>query len=380
MNSAAPFKVMIFDADYDNAAMSAAVAAAFAAFPRELAGKQVLVKPNILGGHPPEKAVTTHPALVAAVVDHLKKSGAEVLVGDNPGVHGYGRSEQAARITGIMDAAGDCFMSLGQNPVRHPLSSRDLDHVMIAGEVLRADLVVNLPKLKTHGLTFYTGAVKNTFGYVVGGDKMRIHARAVTPRRFAEALVDIYAIRPPELNIMDAVVAMEGNGPSNGRPRRVGKILAADNAVCLDATALRLVGRNPEMIPHLKIAAARGLGVLDAAAIALNTTPSPLADFAMPATFVPGMMGILLNRILSRWINCTPEVVPSVCKRCGLCVEHCPVGAMTMAPGQCPTADKNKCINCYCCQEMCPENAIVLSGRMMRRLRRLAFDQEKPGS
>ena len=373
MNSAAPFKVMIFDADYDNAAMSAAVAAAFAAFPRELAGKQVLVKPNILGGHPPEKAVTTHPALVAAVVDHLKKSGAEVLVGDNPGVHGYGRSEQAARITGIMDAAGDCFMSLGQNPVRHPLSSRDLDHVMIAGEVLRADLVVNLPKLKTHGLTFYTGAVKNTFGYVVGGDKMRVHALAVTPKRFAEALVDIYAIRPPELNIMDAVEAMEGNGPSNGRVRRVGKLLASDNAVCLDATALRLVGKKPEIIPHLKIAAAKGLGTIDAETIHVNTEIVPLDDFAMPATYVPGMMGIVLNRFLSHWINCIPEVDASVCRRCGLCVEHCPTGAMTMQPKEYPRADKDKCISCYCCQEMCPEDAIVLRGRVIQWLRRSMY-------
>jgi len=370
MDSDTPHRVMIFDADYGDGSVAAAVDAAFEAFPLDLAGKKVLVKPNILGGHEPEKAVTTHPALVAAVVARLKKSGAVVMVGDNPGVYGYGRSDEAARVAGIMDAAGDCFISLGRKPVRYALSSRDLSHVMIAGDVLAADIVVNLPKLKTHGLTFYTGAVKNTFGYVVGGDKMRVHARAVTPGRFAEALVDIYAIRPPELNIMDAVVAMEGNGPSNGRPRRVGKVLAADNAVCLDATALRLVGRKPESIPHLKIAAARGLGVIDAEAISLNAEIAPFSDFVMPATFVPGMMGIVLNRLLSRWINCTPEVKAAVCKRCGLCVEHCPVGAMTMRPGECPSADKNKCISCYCCQEMCPENAIALRGRMISFLRR----------
>jgi ferredoxin len=199
---------------------------------------------------------------------------------------------------------------------------------------------------------------------------MRVHARAVTPWRFAEALVDIYAIRPPELNIMDAVVAMEGNGPSNGRPRRVGKVLAADNAVCLDAAALRLVGKKPESVPHLQIAAARGLGAIDAAAIDLNTALSPVEGFVMPATFVPGIMGVVLNRLLSRWINCIPEVDAAVCKRCGICVDHCPAGAMIMKPGECPQADKNQCISCYCCQEMCPENAIVLSGRMITRLRR----------
>ena len=224
-------RVMIFEADYDTGSMVEGVEAAFDAFPLDLAGKRVLVKPNILGGHAPEKAVTTHPALVAAVVEYLKKNGATPMVGDNSGVHGYGRSGQAARVSKIMDAAGDCFISLGRKPVRQDLVSRDIRHVMIAEDVLTADIVINLPKLKTHGLTFYTGAVKNTFGYVTGGDKMRVHALAVTPQRFAEALVDIYAIRPPDLSIMDAVEAMEGNGPSNGRVRRVGKILASDNAV-----------------------------------------------------------------------------------------------------------------------------------------------------
>ena len=371
--SDARHRVMIFDADYDDGSMAAAVKAAFDAFPLNLAGKRVLVKPNILGGHAPEKAVTTHPALVAAVVENLQKHGATPMVGDNSGVHGYGRSDQAARVSKIMDAAGGCFISLGRKPVRYDLVSRDIRHVMIAEDVLTADFVINLPKLKTHGLTFYTGAVKNTFGYVTGGDKMRIHALAVTPQRFAEALVDIYAIRPPELNIMDAVEAMEGNGPSNGRVRRVGKILAADNAVCLDAMALRLVGKKPENIPHLKIAAAKGLGMIDAETIQVNTEIVPLDDFTMPATFVPGMMGIVLNRFLSHWINCIPEVDISVCRRCGLCVEHCPTGAMTLQPKAYPRADKHKCISCYCCQEMCPEDAIVLRGRVIQWLRRSLY-------
>ncbi|MEW6077273.1 MAG: DUF362 domain-containing protein [Thermodesulfobacteriota bacterium] len=371
--STAPHRVMMVDADYRDGSMSAAVEAAFEAFPLELTGKRVLVKPNILGGHRPEKAVTTHPSVIAAVVARLKKGGAEVMVGDNSGVHGYGRSDEAARISGIMDAAGDCFIHLGGKPVRHELPGRGIGHAMISEDVLTADIVVNLPKLKTHGLTFYTGAVKNTFGYVTGGDKMRIHARAVTPRRFAEALVDIYAIRPPEFNIMDAVEAMEGNGPSNGRPRRVGKIMAADNAVCLDAIALRLVGKDPQAIPHLAVAAARGLGAIDADEIIVNGDFVPVRDFVMPATFVPGLMGIVLNRFLSRWINCLPEIDEAACKRCRLCVEHCPTGAMTVKPGECPQADKNKCISCYCCQEMCPENAIVLRGRVIRLLRRSMY-------
>ncbi|MFP4040214.1 MAG: DUF362 domain-containing protein [Desulfosudaceae bacterium] len=370
-------RVLIYEADYSDDSLPGIIDEILASFPLELDGKTVLVKPNILAGHSPEKGVTTHPALVAAVVDRLRSAGATVMVGDNPGVFGYGRSERAAEISGIKEAAGGCFIQLGRTPVKQALANPDVAQVMIANDVLAADLVINLPKLKTHGLTYYTGAVKNTFGYVVGGDKMRVHHQASTPRRFAAALVDIYALRPPDLTIMDAIVAMEGNGPSNGRPRRLGKILAGDNAVCLDAVAVSLVGKKPVAVPHLKIAAERGLGTIDLDAIDCGVDIVPAVGFKMPATYVPGLTGIVLNRFLSGWINCLPEVKEDVCKRCGLCVDHCPTGAMIMAGGDFPRADKKACISCYCCQEMCPEDAIELTGRVLRFLRRSPPRKEK---
>ncbi|OQX63279.1 MAG: hypothetical protein B5M56_03510 [Desulfococcus sp. 4484_241] len=365
-------RVLVLDASYDDRLLADAMDKIFQEFPMDLEGKNVLVKPNILAGEPPEKGVTTHPSLVRAIVNKLQQQGAKVMVGDNPGVFGYGRSEKAAITSGIKDAAGDCFVKLSRTPVRQKLSNRNVDHVTIAGDVLSADLVINLPKLKTHGLTFYTGAVKNTFGYVVGGDKMRTHSLAPTPVKFAEALVDIYAIRPPELNIMDAVTAMEGNGPHHGKLRELGKILASPNGVCLDAVAVHMIGRQPESIPHLKIAAQRGLGTIDISKIDLNTKIVPLRDFKMPATFVTGMVGIFLNRILSKQMSCLPVVVEEKCQKCGLCVKHCPVGAMKIKKDKCPSADKNICISCYCCQEMCPEDAIILKGRLLNFIRRSA--------
>ncbi len=362
-------RVMVFDASYDDQSLSGIIDTTFKRFPLDLRGKKVLVKPNILCGEPPEKAVTTHPALVKAVVEKLKHEGAVVTVGDNPGVLGYGKSAKAAQTARITEAAGDCFIHLGRTPVRQALSCRDISHVMIARDVLQADLVVNLPKLKTHGLTFYSGAIKNTFGYVVGGDKIRMHSQAPTPRRFAEALVNIYMIRPPDLNIIDAVEAMEGNGPHHGRVKKVGKVLAGDNAVCLDAAAVHLMGRSPKSIPHLAIAADKGLGTIDLSGISIEGDLTPLSDFKMPVTFVPGAVGVVLNRFLSPLVNCTPEVSEKSCKRCGVCVEHCPADAITMKKGACPRADKKKCINCYCCQELCPEDAIVLKGRVINLMR-----------
>ncbi|MDY6823382.1 MAG: DUF362 domain-containing protein [Thermodesulfobacteriota bacterium] len=369
MNQKRDNRVLVLAADYNEAVLPDIVDRIFQEMPLDVAGKTVLVKPNILGAHSPEKAVTTHPALVRAVVATLTRAGAEVLVGDNSGVSGYGRARHAARVSGISEAAGDSFVYLGRRPVKHALASPDIHYVMMADDVLQADIVINLPKLKTHGLTFYTGAVKNTFGYIVGGDKMRIHADAPTPGRFARALVDIYAIRPPDLTIMDAVTAMEGNGPNSGSPRHMGKIIAGRNAVSLDAVAVRLAGVNPEKIPHLAIAAEMGLGPLALDDIPVNTAIEPVTGFKMPATFLPGVMGVLLNRLLSRWINCTPVVDAAACKQCGICVEHCPVGAMTMPEDGFPCADKKSCINCYCCQEMCPEDAIELEGRLLSWIR-----------
>jgi uncharacterized protein (DUF362 family)/NAD-dependent dihydropyrimidine dehydrogenase PreA subunit len=358
--------VYITEGQYDQA-LDRVVEDIFTLFPRKRKDRTVLLKPNILGPHSPEKAVTTHPALVKAVIRVLRDQGARVIMGDNPGMGGYGRSQKAAKDCGLLDCAGECYVNLGLHPVRKEVRSRFFREVTISREVLEADEVINLPKLKTHSLTILTGAVKNTFGYVVGADKMRLHASCPNPRQFAECLVDIYQIRPPEMNIMDAVLAMEGNGPSNGKPVFLGKILASDNAVTLDAAAVHMLGQKPLSVPHIDVAAKRGLGETDPDKMNIRGKLVPVKDFRFPRTFVPGLAGIVLNRYLSRWVNCLPEIVRSRCTACGICAAHCPVKAMRLTP-EGPVLTEKECISCYCCQEMCPENAIRLSGRLLNML------------
>ncbi len=361
-------KIYIASADYDDS-LDAVVEEIFQAFPRQRRDKLVLVKPNILGPHHPERAVTTHPALVKSVVKALWKQGARVLVGDNPGMGGYGRVEKSARKSGILECAGECFTNLGHSPVRQEISSRLFTRATISRQILEVDEIVNLPKLKTHSLTVLTGAIKNTFGYVVGADKMQIHACCPSPTQFSRGLVDIYRVRPPELSIMDAILAMQGNGPSNGEPVYLGRILASDNAVSLDAAALHLLGENPTRILHLNEAARMGLGDLDPARMNVQGDLTPVKGFSFPGTFIPGLAGLVMNRYLSRWTNCLPQVIKERCVSCGVCTDHCPVGAMRMGPKG-PELNQDHCISCYCCQEMCPENAIKLSSRVLRWLGR----------
>lgn len=362
-------RVLIFDASYDNS-MDTAVNNIFNEFQFSWKSKKVLLKPNILSPLAPEKATTTHPSLVRAVVNRLKKEGAEVMVGDNPGVFGYGISEKAAMKSGIFEASQGCFIHLGRDPVKYPMSSRFFDHIMVSKDVLDADIIVNLPKLKTHGFTFFTGCIKNTFGYIVGGDKMRVHSSANTPKNFSEAIVDIYQIRPPELNIMDAVECMEGNGPQHGTIRRVGKVLASANGVSLDAAAVYLIGRKIKSIPHLVIASERNLGEIDISKISFNQEIKPVRKFRMPVTFFPGAGILVRNPMTASMVNCVPVVVHEKCRKCGLCVKHCPEKSMRMEKGDFPAADKKTCISCYCCQELCPEGAVKLKGGIFRFIRR----------
>lgn len=361
-------RVFIAEADYDEG-LKPLIEEILRIFPLDWKEKTVLLKPNILAPHPPERGVTTHPILVRSVAEVLLQRGARVLVGDNPGVGGYGRAEKSARTCGLLEAVPQGYINLGRSPVQTSVDSKHLPPVAISREVLEADAVVNLPKLKTHSLTFLTASIKNSFGHIVGGDKMRIHSLCPTPQQFAEALVDIFCLRPPTLTIMDAILGLEGNGPANGSPRRINRILASDNAVSLDAAAIRLLGKKPAQVPHLDIASKRGLGETDMDRIELLGELQPVERFRFPKTFVPGLTGVLLNRYLSRWINCIPEVIQERCKSCGLCAEHCPAGAMRMTPNG-PRLDKEACIHCYCCQELCPEDAVRFSGRLMSWLSR----------
>jgi uncharacterized protein (DUF362 family)/Pyruvate/2-oxoacid:ferredoxin oxidoreductase delta subunit len=335
-------------------------------FPFPWKGKKVVIKPNILGPSPPEKGITTHPALIRALVKSLRKRQALCLVGDNPGMNGYAANERCARISGILEAADGCFVNFAKEAAQIKVNSRFLEKLVISKAILEADLVINVPKFKTHLQTRITGAVKNMFGILVGAEKARVHLAAPKPEDFSEALVDIYQIRLPDLTIMDAVVGMEGNGPSSSDLRPIGKILASPNGVSVDGLMAAMMGISPQKVDILRIASQRGLGELDPAKMEIQGTWSRLPKYKMPLTFVSrGWFGGAVNRLIYRpLIKPNISVNRDLCGQCGVCVQQCPAQALTMK--DVPSLDKKKCISCYCCYELCSNRAIELTGLMRR--------------
>ena len=344
-----------------------------------LAGKTVLVKPNLLSPKRPEEAVTTHPTVVAALVRQFVAAGAKVLVGDSSGGSLAGRAPttRALLVTGVGEAAAQAgaevlnFESTGTISRPSP-RGRSLPEYHLARPVLEADLVVSACKLKTHGLTLLTGAVKNFFGTIPGLRKAHYHASAPSIESFANVLVDIYQLIRPGLAVMDAIVSMEGNGPAAGRPRRTGLILASRDPVAVDVVAAALVGVEPSVIPTTRLAAARGLGPssldnVEIVGMPLEQARVSFRNFVLPADLVirfartGRLPGFALNAMIS-FLKTRPQANRSVCTGCQICFQNCPVQAISV-PVRYPVVDYGKCIECLCCHELCPEHAMELVHR-----------------
>lgn len=364
--------------DYDQQVVNSAVAKVLAdlggiqGFAKS--GQTVLLKPNFLGAKPPELAVTTHPAVMEAVALEVLRIGATPVIGDSPPYQGQNahRYERLCEITGaraVADRLGIEIVSLDHPWREIETGGKLFRKARIASAFLDADVVINLPKLKTHGITGLTGAVKNMFGCVPGLQKSQLHLRAREDREaFSQMIVDVFSGCRPTLNVMDAIVGMEGSGPSNGRPKNIGVVLASADAVALDSVAAEIVGMAPASIAHLRLATEQGLGCLwpdgveivgeDLESVSVSGfKPSPVVGKGISAMPAP------LYRLLKSHFVAMPRVIKSKCVGCGDCVKVCAVAAMELKQESgrdkpLAEADLRGCIACYCCDEACGYDAI----------------------
>jgi len=339
----------------------AAVDNVFKLFPLAIAGKKVLLKPNVLRRAAPEEGVTTHPAVLKAVIDRvLEDQPSELWVGDNPGLVGYGNNEDCFRVTGLMEAAGAHYVNIGNQSATVPFPLSEEGEIMVSTAVLEADIVISLPKFKTHGLTVLTGAIKNSYGILPGALKGLMHQRAGNPIAFQSMILEVFKLRVPDLFIMDAIVGMQGNGPAGKDLRHIGLIMAADNGVALDAVMARMVGLDPGSLPVLPLAAAQGLGSFAQDEIRIDGEFTPLHGFKLPPMPESGYAGPGLQQTMDHVLLASPVINGELCIGCGECVAICPGKALSME-GDLPRVDRGKCIRCYCCQELCPQKSIQLT-------------------
>ena len=321
--------------------------------------KKVLVKPNLLGPFSPERGVTTDPRVISAIVQELKKCRPkDIVVGDNSGSIHFDPLK-IAKITGIFDASDGYYRNIAREVVEVKVESKFIEELFISKIVKEADYVINVPKFKTHGLTTITGAIKNMFGIIPGGKKAKLHTFTRSIKEFAELLVDIYQIRVPDLNIMDAIIGMEGRGPTNGKLRIINKVISSDNGVSLDSVMAAMMGLKTDTIELLQIAKERNLGEIDISNIIIDGELEVISGFKTPNN---GFLQRIRKKVVPHVFNFAsikPIVNNNKCRICKRCIEVCPVSAMNLS-NKFPEADRKKCISCFCCDEHCPYGAIIL--------------------
>ena len=294
-------------------------------------GERVLLKPNMLSAKPPAAAVTTHPAILKAVIRLVQGAGAVALVGDSPG---FGSLRAVAKRSGMLAVIEECGAELVEfSEVREVISGGIFKRFEVAAPYLEADRIINLPKLKTHEMMTLTCGVKNLFGILVGAAKPAWHLQAGFDRElFARVLLDIYQIRVPDLTIVDAITAMEGDGPGSGDPRQVGLLLAGVNPVAVDLIAGEIAGIPKKLLFVEREAEKLGLPGCDRRQIEISgTDPAELHihPFRLPplSDVEFGLPRFIKNR-LRKHLTTRPVQIPDRCQLCGVCVKGCPPGVI----------------------------------------------------
>lgn len=342
------------------------------------AGEKIIVKPNMLVGASPDHCVGPHPIIFQAVLEQFLAAGAQLSFGDSPG---FGSPRSVARQAGLLAVADALRIPLADFQNGETLSFPDgrfMKQFTIARGVMEADGLVSLSKMKSHALTRITGAIKNQFGCIPGVLKAEFHSRLPDANQFSKMLVDLNLFLKPRLYIMDGVIAMEGNGPRNGTPRKMNVLLFSTDPVALDATVCRMIHLDENLVEPIVHGNAFGLGSSEKV-IYLG---EPVERFDTPDFIVNRVkgststrIGLLTNRFMRNHITPRPVIMEEKCTQCGQCVQVCPAEPKALiwknGKKQPPIYHYADCIRCYCCQELCPHEAIsvriTLLGRLIHR-------------
>lgn len=330
--------------------------------------KNVAVKPNLVKLNKPEDCVTTHPSVVQSVLVAIVESGRNAKIVESPsGAYSASNLKTIYDGTGMTAAAANAGATLNDNfdvAQVYVENGKGVKNLRIIQSILDADSVITVAKLKTHSMMSYTGAVKNLFGVVPGLSKVECHFRLPEKDDFANMIVDVADFVHPDLSVIDAVWAMEGEGPSAGDKRYVGVIIISDSPYAADIVAGRIINLDWQDNPVVKSAVDRGL--CDVEAIETMGVPVEdvfVADFVKPEIYdtniLRGRVPKFLDQILNKHLVLYPTFNESKCVGCGICKARCPNEAIELIDAF-PKLDRKSCINCFCCHELCPHKAVEI--------------------
>jgi uncharacterized protein (DUF362 family)/NAD-dependent dihydropyrimidine dehydrogenase PreA subunit len=332
----------------------------------------VLLKPNVLMGKPAERAVNTHPEVIRAVIQWVKQfNPSKIYVSDSAGGAKPGITETAMQESGIQDMCEEeeaiCVpFEKTEREIYEVKDALEIEEISSSRLIKEADLIINIPKIKTHWQCTLTCCIKNMFGTVLLANKAKTHAQAAVLERFCSALADIYSVTKPQLTVIDGYYCMEGQGPSSGDVVKLDIILAGYDGVALDSTVCKIIGFDPSEILYLEKAEQKKLGTtnLENVEILGETNESVYQKFKRPKLKPISMP---LPRWLADYIGKTifkasVKFNRDKCKLCSTCWTNCPVNAITppteLKKGNIPIWDSKKCITCFCCVELCPHEAV----------------------
>lgn len=251
-------------------------------------GDRVLLKPNLLTGARPTKECTTRPELIYAVAQLVRQVGGQPFLGDSPA---FGSAYGVAKANGLLPLAQALDLPIVElHGHRYPTDNPAFDHLRLSKEAMEADVIINLPKVKSHVQLTLTLGVKNLFGCVPGKMKAWWHMEAGKDvQRFGTMLVETARVLDPALTIIDGIIGHEGNGPSGGEPRDLGILGASANVFALDRTMVDILGVDPQSVPT--VAQSMRLGVCPRAEMTtfpgLNPADIQIDDWQLPTELVP---------------------------------------------------------------------------------------------
>jgi len=339
--------------------------------PEQWSGKRVVIKPNLLLRITPDKAATAHPTVVEAIGRIFVSAGAEVILAESPGgPYNAIALEGIYNTSGMKRASENAGFALNRDFSARSFSAPEgvkVKEFNVITPIHDAELIINVCKLKTHTMATMTAGIKNLFGVIPGTEKVEFHARFKDMKDFAVAVVDLtssIASRTPMLTLCDAVVGMEGNGPSAGEPRKIGCLLASMNPFALDGVCAEIIGAG-DRYPMLEEGRKRGYlpqNPENYRVIGDSLNEARISDFVFPDTAKKG----ILQRLPS-FLSPRPVIVRSKCVGCGECARACPQKAITLK-NRVARINAKACIKCYCCQELCKIQAVRIHRSFIYKL------------